>query len=210
MHCCDIMNRAFDEKQADKDIRKYEKKGLSKEAKGLYDFLKPRVHGLSVLDVGCGIGSLVMELVKAGATKSLGVDVSQAYITGARALREKNGINSLEFKIIDFIEQEKELENKDIVISDKVVCCVPDLESFVKATASHARSWYGIIYPRRNIISRFVVRIVNFFIQFTKKKGFHFYLHPVKEMNSLIENQGFKRVSKENTIIWEIAVFERG
>ena len=40
------------------------------------------VGGLSVLDAGCGNGSKVAELVRDGATASVGVDISGTFITG--------------------------------------------------------------------------------------------------------------------------------
>jgi len=211
MSCCSALNSVFDEKKAEKNLKSYYKKGLRKETKVLVDFLKGHAAGMTVLEVGCGVGYLNMELVKLGASRSLGLDISKAYISAARELRDKLGLQkNVELKLMDFVENEKNVKKADVVVNDKVICCYPNMEKFISTTASHANKFYGIIYPRNFKILRLLFRIINPVFQFIKKtKGFRFYIYNPEEMKRVVEHQGFKRSLNETKGLWEISVFEK-
>lgn len=210
MDCCCILNRAFDKGRAKRDLRRYSKKGLNREAKLLADFLKDRIMGLEVLDVGCGIGDLTMELVKAGAANSVGVDVSEAYIETAKELRAKLGLEqSVEFEVMDFAENEGKIKKMDVVVSNRVICCYPDMQRFIQATAPHAKKFYGITYPVDHYVMRFFTRILNWMNQFTRRRGFRVYIHSQVEMRKHIETQGLRRIFNARKGLWVMDVFER-
>lgn len=210
MNCCGILNRAFDKKRANKDLKRYSKKGLNRETKLLLDFLKDKITNLQVLDIGCGIGDLTIELVKAGASNSLGVDISEAYIETARNLWKNTGLDgSLQFEAMDFVENEKQIEKMDMVVSNKVICCYPDMERFIHTSASHAKKFYGITYPVDHSVVCFFARIKNWFTWFTKRRGFKVYIHNNAEIRKCIESHEFRRIFNERKWFWVIDVFEK-
>ncbi|MGH9923109.1 MAG: class I SAM-dependent methyltransferase, partial [Nitrososphaerales archaeon] len=205
-----VLNRAFDRRKAEKDLKRYYKKGIDKEGKVLFDFLKNKMADLRVLDIGCGIGNLAIELVKAGASNSRGVDISEAYIAAARNLAKNLDIADIvEFQAMDFVENERKIEKVDVVVSNKVICCYPYMERFIRASTSHAKKFYAITYPVDHSAVRFFVRIRNWFIQFTVKRGFKVHIHNVAEITKCIESQGFKGVFSAKKRFWIVDVFER-
>ena len=153
MECCSVngLDRIFNKSRARKESNSYLKKGLDKRARKLADFLKGEsLSEATLLDVGCGVGGLHLELLKHGAGKAIGVDVSPAYVEAASSLARELGFqNVVEYHVGDFVEQERDIPTADIVLLDRVVCCYPDMEPLVTAYARHAQRLYALTYPRR-------------------------------------------------------------
>jgi predicted RNA methylase len=208
--CCnyDAYDAVFSEKSAKKELKKYKKKGLGKETKILYELLKPKVSGISVVELGSGIGTLAVNLTIAGASKYYGSEISGPSLKMAKVLVKEEGLDGkIVFSDKDLVEND--FEKSDLVLSDKVVCCYPYMEKFVNASVSHAKRYYAIVYPKDNLFTKGMFKFANFFMQFTKRKGFKVYLHDTKKINEIIESYGFKRTSKGETFIMEILVFEK-
>ena len=96
MECCSVngLDRIFNKSRARKESNSYLKKGLDKRARKLADFLKGEsLSEATLLDVGCGVGGLHLELLKHGAGKAIGVDVSPAYVEAASSLARELGSN---------------------------------------------------------------------------------------------------------------------
>ena len=74
---CKGIEKVFDEKEANRGLRKYRKNGPDKTTKILIDAIISRgVDGKTLLDIGGGVGAIQHELLKAGASKSIGVEAS--------------------------------------------------------------------------------------------------------------------------------------
>src|ERR671928_2191670 len=72
--------KVFGERTARRDLRKYRRRGLDRAARHIVGFLAGRgVEGDSVLEVGGGIGSIQLELLKAGAARTTNVELSPEY-----------------------------------------------------------------------------------------------------------------------------------
>jgi len=210
MNYCCILNRVFDKKEAQKDLKRYSKKGLNKETKLLVDFLKDKIANSDVLDIGCGIGDLTIELAKKGANNSLGIDISEAYIKTAKYLSKQQGFEqTVDFEVMDSVNNEEKIKKMDLVVSNKVICCYPDMQKFINASASYAKKYYGIIFPNDNILVRFFSVFLNWFNQFSKRKGFRLYIHNNEKLRKFIESQGLKRIFNERKGFWMIEVFMR-
>ena len=153
MGCCNVngLDDMFNESAARKDLKSYRKKGLHKGARIVVDFLKEQeIAGATILEIGSGIGALHLELLKEGAGKAVGVDVSSAYLEAAASLAESTGFqDTVEYHQGDFVEREGEIPATDIVLLDRVVCCYPNMKALVTASARHAQRLYALTYPRR-------------------------------------------------------------
>src|SRR5881398_1589423 len=78
-----------------KFCERYKNKGLSRSSKLLLRFiLDNAVRDRSVLDLGCGAGGLSLELLKEGAGKAVGFDLSPKMISVANELAQANGFES--------------------------------------------------------------------------------------------------------------------
>ena len=94
MDCCQCqgIEKTFDQKTASKDLKKYRRKGPDGTAAMLIEALKRQgVQGLSLLDVGGGVGAIQHELLSSGVATAVGVDASSAYISAAKEEAERQG-----------------------------------------------------------------------------------------------------------------------
>ncbi len=101
----------------------YRKNGLGQRALAVIEFLQARgLEGKSVLDIGCGIGALHMELLLAGAELATGVDASSTNIAVAQELAEELGLTErVEERQGDFVELAGEISEADIVTLDRAI-----------------------------------------------------------------------------------------
>ena len=93
MSCCSHCRDAgtfFDHKTARKELRRYIKKGPKKSTRLLLDQIrKSEVTGKTLLDIGGGVGSITFELMRAGISRSVHVDASEAYLKAVKIEAQK-------------------------------------------------------------------------------------------------------------------------
>ena len=71
------ISKVFDRNSAEREARRFLRKGLDSRIRHSIDALGPdRLKGSTVLDVGCGVGALHQSLILAGARRIVGVDAS--------------------------------------------------------------------------------------------------------------------------------------
>ena len=101
----------------------YRKNGLGQRALAVIEFLQERgLEGKSVLDIGCGIGALHMELLLAGAEQATGIDASPTNIAAAQELAEDLGLTDrVEERQGDFVELAASVPEADIVTLDRAI-----------------------------------------------------------------------------------------
>jgi hypothetical protein len=63
-------------------------------------------------------------------------------------------------------------------------------------------------YPRETWYMRFGLKVINFF-QSLRRDPFRVFLHPITEMDALLNNQGFRRTSMRRLFVWEMALYQR-
>src|SRR3989304_4688720 len=83
---CQGIERMFDRRAAERELRQYRAAGPGGTTRLLIDALKAEgVAGLTLLDIGGGVGAIQHELLRAGARSATAVDASSAYLDAARA-----------------------------------------------------------------------------------------------------------------------------
>ncbi len=140
MDCCNVngLNEIFNKTRATKESRKYLRKGLDRRATMVVGCLRDQaLAGASILEIGCGVGSLHMELLKQGAGSAVGVDVSQSYVEAAAGLSRTLGFQDATQYHMGFVDLEEDIPSADMVVLDRVICCYPDMEGALTAW----RSW---------------------------------------------------------------------
>jgi magnesium-protoporphyrin O-methyltransferase len=168
------------------------------------------VSGRSFLDVGGGIGAIQHELMAAGATRGTSVDASSAYLAAARSEAGRRGYASrLSYLFGDFVELAPQLEPVDIVTLDRVVCCYPDMDALVDASASLARRAVGIVIPRddRRLI-RLGLAMVNL-LQQLRRHPFRVFVHARADVDRRLEGLGFDRVLRSTSVLWQVLLYAR-
>ncbi len=213
MDCCNVngLNGMFDEKYARRNVADYRKKGLGNRGRKIVDFLEGNgLAGATLLEIGSGIGALHLELLKAGAARAVAVDVSSAYLAAGKDLAASLGYqDAVVHHQGDFVEMAKDIDSADIVIADRVVCCFPDMTGLVTSSASHARRFYALTFPRGfRWVHALLAPPLNALLALIKG-DFRVFLHPPEKIKGTVRAAGFSEVFHSFDGPWEIVVFQR-
>lgn len=212
MGCCQVngIEEYMDTKLAAKDLKRYQKKGPDKTTSLLLSgLIGEGVAGLTLLDIGGGVGVLQHELLKNGAAKVISVDASSAYLEMARKEAHRQGHSkNIEQHHGDFVEMEEAIDKTDIVTLDRVICCYDNMERLVKHSASHALKLYGVVYPGNHWLIRFFTAIENLYLSM-KGSQFRIFNHNLESIEKIVRDEGLERFFTRKTLIWRIHVYRR-
>jgi hypothetical protein len=206
MNCCTPTGyrTIFGTKTAERDARRYRRKGLTGSAHWLLHALTcGGVDGASVLEVGGGIGSLQIELLKAGATHAANVEIIDSYEAVAGALIAEHGVGGqVERHIADFGQPRDQTPVADIVIMHRVICCYPDPAALMTTGCDKARNRVAITVPREAWWVRLGFWGMNAWLRL-RRIAFRGYVHPPHRMIKLADSQGFHVTHHHRGPLWE-------
>ncbi|MGI9179035.1 MAG: class I SAM-dependent methyltransferase [Longimicrobiaceae bacterium] len=208
-HCAGI-EKEFGEKTAARDLRRYRRKGPLAGTRILLEALRREgIAGMTLLDIGGGVGAIHHELLAAGASRATHVDASTAYLAAAREEARRRGHESrVTFRQGDFVELAPELPPADVVTLDRVICCYPDMERLVGLSAARARRLYGLVYPRDRWWLRPAFPLSNLYFRL-RRCPFRIYRHPREAVDEVIRGQGLERRFRATTPLWQVVVYAR-
>jgi 2-polyprenyl-3-methyl-5-hydroxy-6-metoxy-1,4-benzoquinol methylase len=200
----------FDSEVAREELEDYREHGPANETQILLDAILERsVRGLTLIDIGGGVGAIQHELLKAGVEHGVGVDVSTAYLNAARSESERLGhAERMEYQHGDFVALAPQIEAADIVTLDRVICCYPDVQALVGLSSERAKRFYGVVFPRDNAAYRFVQHGMNLYFRLSRNP-YRFFVHPTQIVDSILTAQGFRRAFRRTTWFWQVLVYER-
>jgi magnesium-protoporphyrin O-methyltransferase len=158
--CYDV---EFDDRIARREALEYRRRGPRPATRALADALADgSASGLTVLEVGGGIGALHHLLLQRGAARAVDVDASRPYLAAARAEAERLGLaDRVAFVHGDFVTLAPTIEPADLVGLDRVACCYPDGEALVGAAAAHARRRLALVLPPDGRLARLGAGAIN-------------------------------------------------
>lgn len=210
LDCCPAgYGKLFDTREARRNARSYRKKGLGGTARRMVDFLAGEIGESSVLEVGGGVGAIQVELLRAGASRAVNVELSPEYEAEAITLMEEAGFSGrAERRIGDFVLECDGLEPAGVVLMDRVVCCYPDMEALVAATGGHARRYLAMSFPRDTWWIRLLTRVEN---RWYRLRGIEFrsYVHSPSAILAVAGTLGFRPVLEHEGVMWQVVVLER-
>lgn len=209
-NCCEIVDHTFTEDEARAELKAYRRKGPPNQTKLILEAIRSlHLKHASLLDIGGGIGIIHHELLEDVATKATHVDASSAYLKLAKEEVARRGhTDRVNFIHADFTDVANDVPQVDIVTLDRVVCCYPDFRRLLNAAAEHSKSAVALTYPRETWYLQIGFKIMNF-IQRLRKDPFRIFLHPISEMRSLLNSEGFEQVSVRRLFVWEMACYQR-
>ena len=209
-NCCEMEDNTFGEDEAKANLKDYRKRGPAKQTKLILEAVRSLgLQDASLLDVGGGIGAIHHELLKDVASEAMHVDASSAYLKIANEEAQRQGHRErVKFIHADFTDVVDELPQVDVVTLDRVVCCYPDFRSLLKAAASKSRKAIALTYPRETWWLKMGIAVANFF-QKLRKDPFRGFVHPVVEMEALLNGEGLRRVSTRRLFMWEMSLYRR-
>ena len=209
--CCNPSGyrQFFDEKEARKSLRKYERKGIDGMTRTLIDYMTSQgMEGRSVVEAGGGIGAVQIELLKAGASQTVNVELSAGYEGVANELLEREGLKGrAQRRIGDFTELAGTLEADDIVMN-RVICCYPFMERLMNAAMTSSRRFVATVFPRDHPGSRFMLAIGNTYCRI-RRVDFRSFIHSPDEIVATAERGGFDVAFRDRDFIWNAVVFEK-
>ncbi len=214
MDCCSSrcqgLEATFDRAEAARKRDDYRRRGPARGTRLLLDALLARgVEGLTLLDIGGGVGAIQHELLRAGLAGAVHVDASSAYLEVCQEEAERQGhADRVRHVYGDFVLLAPELPPADIVTLDRVICCYPDMPALVGLSAARARHWYGLVFPRDGWWLRLVGGVVNFVERF-RQAPLPFYIHRTAAVDALLRRNGLVRRFYRKTWLWQVMVYER-
>lgn len=170
-----------------------------------------KLEDKTVLEVGCGPGDLIRELVRAGASRATGMDLAEKTLEQARQKAEEESLSErITFRVGNGAKDT--LEAHDIVVLDKVICCYPDWPGMVDNTSGAARTIYGFVIPRSqgftSVLVKAFIGFGNFFLRL-RKCGFRGFVHDYRKIDAHLVGKGFQRAHFSSGPIWMTAVYAR-
>jgi 2-polyprenyl-3-methyl-5-hydroxy-6-metoxy-1,4-benzoquinol methylase len=200
----------FSEKRARAEARRYRRRGLDPTSRRIAEFLQRQgIQGRTLLEVGGGIGAIQIELLKAGITRAVNIELTPTYEEAARALLREAGLEArVERRVMDFAEATGEVETADIVIMNRVICCYPDMPKLTGAAAEHTRELLVMSFPKERWWTRAVISMGDFVLRVARQQ-FQVFLHPHDEIIATAERHGLKAMSNQAGFFWDVASLRR-
>ena len=216
MECrqCEGIEALFSKGMAARELKGYRKKGPDKTTRMLLDALKAEgVEGLTLLDIGGGIGAIQHELLSSGVTTATNVDGASAYIEAAKEETERRGhADRVTYHHGDFVALAQDIAPADIVTLDRVICCYHDMEALVGLSSALAGKLYGLVYPRNTWWTKLAFRLlwplVKLWLLF-KRNPYRGYLHPSKAVDAVVRANGLQQRFYRTAGLWQVVVYAR-
>ena len=210
MNCrqCQGIESFFNKRFAIRELKTYRKKGPGKTARMLIEALEAEsIEGMSLLDIGGGIGAIQHALLGAKAGHATNVEASMAYLEAAREEAERQGFaHRVRYHHSNFVDLAQDIAPADIVMLDRVICCYPDMPSLVGLSAARAQKWYGVVYPRDTWWMQILRPLINFFF-LVQRNPFRFFLHPSREIDAVVRGEGLEPRFSRKTLLWQMVMY---
>jgi 16S rRNA G966 N2-methylase RsmD len=210
--CCEP--RGYDEtfsvRFARRMARRYRRRGLSRTARAIVTFLTDRgIDGASVLEIGGGVGELHVELLRRGAATATNLEISTNYEAEAAELLERAGLAArVQRRFLDIAQVPDEVEQADVVVLHRVVCCYPDYERLLGAAASKTGRLLVFSHPPRNLATRAALWLDNTWSRL-KGDSFRGFVHSPEAMRSVAVGSGLRDTYRWRRFSWCVVGFER-
>jgi len=212
MNCCQIqgIEELFSQQYVTQELSRYRAKGPAKTTRMLIEAIKKEgVSGLTLLDIGGGVGAVQHALLGAGADQATNVDASKAYIDAARDEAQQCGhAERVSYHHGNFVDLAGDIAPADIVTLDRVICCYPDMEKLVGLSVARARKLYGVVYPRDTWWVKVGLALENLFFRL-RRNPFRTFSHPTVAVEAIVTRSGLQRRFYRQTLIWQVVVYAR-
>ena len=106
--------------------------------------------GMTVLEVGGGVGEIQVALLESGvAASAINIELSPNWEAAAKALLAERGLTDRVTRLNgDFVQEAAALPKADAVILHRVVCCYPNWQAMLTAATSRANRFVVVTFPR--------------------------------------------------------------
>jgi len=207
---CQGIETIFGKRMAARELKEYRRRGPNKITRLLLATInQAQLQGMTLLDIGGGVGAIQHHLVEAGVEQVTNVDASTAYLAAAKAEAERLGyVDRAGYHFGDFVDLALTIEAADIVTLDRVLCCYPDMTALISASAGRAKRWYGLVYPRDTWWLKLFRPLFNSLFWLTRNP-YRFFVHSTAAVEAAVQSQGLVRHFHKKTFFWQVVVYQR-
>jgi 2-polyprenyl-3-methyl-5-hydroxy-6-metoxy-1,4-benzoquinol methylase len=200
----------FSEKNARKEASRYRRMGLDGTSRRIVDLIKMRgVEGKTLLEIGGGVGSVEIELLKVGMANAVNVELTPTYESAAAELLGEAGLaDRVQRRVMDFAESGTEVESADVVIMNRVICCYSDMPKLAGAAAQHATGMLVMSFPNDRWWTRLGLIVANLGFRVVGMQ-FRVFLHSPNLILAAVDQHGFRTALNERGLLWQVAALER-
>lgn len=207
---CITIDEHFNQNYVAKELQLYRSTGPEKTTQVLIDALIAEgVSGMTLLDIGGGVGAIQHELLSAGVSRCISVEASSAYIEAAKEEAQRQGhVKRIIHQYGNFVDLAADIPPCDIVTLDRVICCYPDVEELVEKSSALAGKLYGLVYPLNNRKGKFLGVLENLIYRL-HRSSFRYFVHSTEVVEDIVRRNDFKRRFYREIGKWQIAIFGR-
>lgn len=207
---CEGIENEFDASCASSELEAYRKNGPSAQTRLLLDTIRAHdVEGMTLLDIGGGVGAIQHELLDAGAAFAVSVDAASAYLeTAKQEARHRNQSDRVTYHHGDFVELAPTLEPADIVTLDRVICCYHDMPALVAQSSALAKQIYALVFPVDRWWIRLGIRFANTYLRL-RRNPFRIFAHRTASVDAIIRQNGLEPQLHHKDIFWQVMVYTR-
>lgn len=208
---CEPIDTRFDEAYAAEQLERYRRLGPDASTRALLDAIMAEdIEGLTLLDIGGGVGAIQHELLARGLAAAQEVEASAAYAEACRAEAVARGhADRISHVVGDFSSVQAAVSPADIVTLDRSVCCWSAPLALIDDSAGMARRLYGLVYPRDTWWVRYGWRTWGNARQVIKRSGLRLTTPRRRDIEAVLARHGFRPRRQSTAGVWQIALFER-
>jgi predicted TPR repeat methyltransferase len=207
---CDDYASPIDSNIARKSRESYRSNGPDETTQMLLDMIEAEAgDGVTLLDIGGGIGVIDQELLRTRASSATLVEASPDYLEAARAEAQEAGLGDrLQIVEGDFVRRAASVQPADIVTLDRVICCYPDVDELIAASASRATRLYGLVLPRDRWYVRWMTTAENVLSRL-QRDAYRAFAHSNAKIDEQLATAGLTMRSESFTYWWRVVLYER-
>lgn len=167
--------------------------------------------GSTIMDVGCGSGELVVRALEAGATRATGADLSSEAIAMASELAEEAGVRDRADLWVGDAAIEP-LDEHDIVVLDKVICCYPNADELIAHSTAAAGRVYAFALPESRGFWGLVARTRWFvfgLLEWIQGDRMARFIHDRDAVEAKVMAAGFRPLHTGRQFVWFVGVYAR-
>ncbi len=200
----------FGERFAKRTAKRYRRKGPDAMARSIARRASARgLDSATVLEIGGGIGQVLLQLLAGGAREGEVVELVPAYEGEAGALAAEAGLGErASFRTADLVLDPAAGRPADVVVLNKVVCCTPDGIALAGIAASLARRTLVLSFPRGAWWVRAGFGAFNLALSLRRGR-FRIFVHSPEALRAAVEAHGLELDSTRDGPLFRVAAFER-
>jgi hypothetical protein len=204
---CEATDRHFGLARAQKELAAYRRRGAKGTAWRLLRMLRDsHAQADTLLDIGAGVGVLHHELLTDGVRAAVHVEAAGAYVQAAQDEANRRGYaERVQFLHGDFLTLAPAIAPADLVTLDRVLCCYPDLEPLLLASAARTRRYWAASFPRDRWYVRLHTRWQNR-LRARAGNAFRTFVHPVARIYELLGRTGLRPLRVWRRPVWEVVL----